>query len=186
MGSIFLVFALLAIAVWLFLRARNGVRQQQVEAAGREKAFLAELAVPAAEAPHVPRSVGGLPRVPNGTPKSVNGAAGGGPYLSGNSAKVFRLLKLACPGHEVFPGSSLQKILGTAAPGKDLPLDFVVCAADFMPVAVVDQVRADDLPPVIALKKECLGAAGVRYARWDVVDLPSPAEAKAILVGQPS
>jgi hypothetical protein len=167
---------------WLILRVRNKLQRAAEEARAREAAFVDALgsarlqASPPAPAPARASAVA-APVVPS--PPALVGAGAGGAlraYLSDNGAQAFWLLKAALPEHEIFPRGSLQGVLGPLAPGKDLKVDFVVCSADFRPVAVVDLVATDDLPPVVTLKAERLMAVGIAYVRWDGQALPSAAQ----------
>jgi hypothetical protein len=181
--------ALAGFIAWTLLRARRRLREASSEAAAREAAFLQDLASAGVARPAEPTRAD-PPAGPVAVPEPAPGPApkpgrgGGLAYLSAEGGRAFRLLRTALPDHEVFPRASLRRILGPLAPGKDLRVDFVVCSADFRPVAVVDLVGAEDLPPVVALKSERLAAAGVAYARWDGQALPSPARAAEILLGK--
>ncbi len=185
MGSIMMVVVVLGVGFWLALRARNSLKRQQEDAAEREKAFLATLASAPSEPSPIGGSGEGLARGPAvrqtalASPIPQQGVS----YLSTEAGLVFRMLKSACPADEVFPRGSLRRILGPAALGKDIRVDFVVCTPDFKPKAVVDIARPDDLPAVIALKKERLAAAGVSYGRWDPAALPGVEELGAFLSG---
>lgn len=183
--------ALAGFIAWMIFRARRRLRQATQEAAEREAAFLQDLAVARARSPGDevpagqplrPAALVPAPDIPRG-PVPNRGRGGGLAYLSAESGRTFRLLRAALPDHEVFPRASLRRILGPHAPGKDLKVDFVVCSADFHPVAVVDLVGPEDLPPVIALKAERLAAAGVTYVRWEGQALPGAAQVPEILLG---
>lgn len=194
MVTTLVAIALAGFIAWALLRARRRMRQASAEAAAREAAFLQDLAAAGVRRPVEPARSGpaARPAAPVAAPEHSPGPApqpgrgGGLAYLSAEGGRTFRLLRTALPEHEVFPRASLRRILGPLAPGKDLGVDFVVCSADFRPVAVVDLVSAEDLPPVVALKSERLAAAGVAYARWDGQALPSPARAAEILLGSPT
>jgi len=186
MVSFLLAVGLIGFVGWLILRARGRLRRATDEARAREAAFLQDLAAAQAgvRPPPVPTGPASPPPTsgpPLAAPAGTSTAAGGATYLAAEAARTFRLLKAALPDHEVFPRASLRRILGPHAPGKDLEVDFVVCSADFHPVAVVDLVGPDDLPPVVALKSERLAAAGVAYFRWDGQALPSATRVAEIL-----
>lgn len=185
--------ALAGFVAWMILRARRRLRQATQEAAEREAAFLQDLAAAGVQRPGGPLPAGlpVRPAAPGPGPgpdippaPAPNRSLGGGlAYLSAESGRTFRLLKTALPDHEIFPRASLRRILGPHAPGKDLKVDFVVCSADFHPLAVVDLMGPEDLPPVIALKTERLAAAGVTYVRWEGQALPEVAQVPEILLG---
>lgn len=186
MVSVLLVVSVIAVVVWLLLRARSKLHQASEDARARELAFMENLGRQQERAPQgAPAALAPAALVPLPASASAVGAAPAGTYLSEPSARAFRLLKSALPGHEIFPRGSLRRVLGPLAPGKDLKVDFVLCSADLRPVAVVDLAAPDDLAPVIALKAERLAAAGVAYARWDADALPSANEV-ARMLRQPS
>lgn len=187
MVSFLLTIGIAGFVFWLILRARSKLRRGAEEARARETAFLNDLAAAPKPPPDPVRAA-----PPAGTaglgvaarvvpPAAATLAAGPGAYLPAPAAGVFRLLRAALPGHEIFPGGSLRRVLGPLAPGKDLPVDFVVCTADLRPVAVVDLAAPDDLPPVVTLKAERLASAGLAYARWDGAALPAAAEVATLL-----
>lgn len=182
MVSVLLGVGVVAVVIWLLLRARNKLRQASEQARARELAFMEGLGrqqerVP----PAAPAALAPAPLALSPASASAAAAAPSGAYLSEPSARAFRLLKSALPGHEIFPRGSLRRVLGPLAPGKDLEVDFVLCSADLRPVAVVDLVAPDDLAPVIVLKAERLAAAGVAYARWNADALPSADEVVQVL-----
>lgn len=190
--SFLLLVGLLGFIGWLVFRARGRLRRAEDEARAREAAFLQDLAQARSEVPARPAA--GRAAAPGGaavpaSPEPVTGGGAGvsGPggvaYLSAESARTFRLLRTALPDHEIFPRASLRRILGPLAPGKDLKVDFVVCSAEFHPVAVVDLAGPEDMPPVVALKSERLAAAGVTYARWDGQALPAVGSVAESLLG---
>ena len=184
MVSFLLLGAVVGFVGWLILRARNKLRRAAEEARAREAAFVDALGSARLQAPPpapVRAPAVGAPAVP--APAAFVGA-GVGAYLSGNGAQAFGLLKAALPEHEIFARGSLQGVLGPLAPGKDLKVDFVVCAADFRPVAVVDLVTPDDLPPVVTLKAERLMSAGIAYVRWDGQALPTATQVADSLLGR--
>jgi len=175
MDSLLMVAGLACVIGWLVLRVRKKLRRAGDEARDREAAFIENVGLAPETAS---RAVSPVPRLTVPQPAKRDSGVTSTPvgaYLSAPSAVAFRLLKTALPGHEIFPRASLRRILGPLAPAKDLTVDFVVCAADFRPVAVVDLVAPDDLPPVVALKAERLAAAGLAYARWDGQALPDVA-----------
>lgn len=188
MVSFLVVAGVVGVVGWLVLRARGKFRRAAEEARAREAEFLQHLAVlgnpPAEEPPSVKPAVASVDGAqPVASRVTTAGRVG---YLSMEHGRAYRLLRVALPDHDVFPRASLRRILGPLAPGKDLRVDFVICAGEFRPVAVVDLIGAEDLPPVVALKSERLAAAGVGYARWDGQSLPSPEEVATSLLGNDS
>jgi hypothetical protein len=185
MMSFLLMVGVIGFVGWLLWRARNKLRRTEEEARARETAFVQNLGLSSERASQAaPVALVAAPMAPVAVAAASAGATPAGAYLSAQNARAFRLLKTALPQHEIFPRGSLRRILGPLAPGKDLKVDFVVCSAEFRPVAVVDLVAPDDLPPVVALKTERLAAAGVAYARWDGQDLPSAASVAETLLGR--
>jgi hypothetical protein len=186
MMSFLLTAGILALFGWLILRVRSKLRQAREAALAREAAFLGDLGgaqarvSPAASTARRTTEGAGLPRGTAGAAAGVRLAAA---YLSPAAGGALRHLRAALPEHEIFPRASLQRILGPLAPGKDLEVDFLVCDLSFRPVAVVDLMGPEDLPPVVALKAERLAAAGVAYARWDGGALPEAAAVAAALLG---
>lgn len=192
MVQILIFMVILGALGWLGWRSWANVRRAREAAKAREEAFLRALASGQSGEPKLPFELpGDRPSLTplQGAPAPINrgDSAGGGlaPYLVGAHAKAFGRLKATLPNHEIFPRASLRMVLGPHAVGKDLGLDFVICSPSLRPVAVVDLVTGEDLPPVVALKTERLAAAGLRYIRWDAEALPSVEEAAEGLGGRP-
>jgi hypothetical protein len=193
-----LVLGFLMVAGWLLLRAFRRHAAAKAEAQAREAAFVQALTAgvggsgtgkpPSAGQPRAPVAPGNTrqalkpaPQPPAAPPPAP--ADGPVAYLDADGRAVFSALRAALPKHEVFPCASLQRVVGTQALGKDLPLDFVVCDAALAVLAAVDLERADDLPPVVGLKTERLRAAGVRYVRLPAQAMPAAERLRSVVLG---
>ena len=195
MGWLIFAVVVLGAAGWGLMRWRRAHDSHKARAAEREAAFVAMLAgarqadKPEEVRPDLSPPAVAQPPVPSAAahPQQVPVAAGSSPagaqqaYLGPRDRLLYLSLRSALPKHEVFLQGSLQRVLGSRAPARDLPLDAVICDARLRPVAVVDLMRDDDLPPVVSLKQERLQQAGIAYWRWDAQRLPRPAEIAVLL-----
>lgn len=194
MGWLIFAIVVLGAAGWGMLRWRRAHDLHRARAAEREAAFMAMLAgAKQAGKPEDAQAKDSLPAAAQAVaplareaqqPSSAAANSPLGlqqPYLGARDRLLYLSLRSALPKHEVFLHGSLQRVLGARAPAKDLPLDAVICDARLRPVAVVDLVREDDLPPVVSLKQERLQQQGIAYWRWDAQHLPRPAEIAALL-----
>lgn len=121
------------------------------------------------------RATGAQPRVENALAKALPA------YLSDRQLRVFRVLRDAAPGTNVFVRAYLHWLVGAGAGEKPHRLDFVCCDEGARPRIAIDLEREDDEPAVCEFKRERLAAAGIRYLRWDAARLPGPEEIAGLL-----
>lgn len=163
------------------LRAR---RQHLREAAqSREAAFLASLRgdlVKGGNSPRVAASpasrddpVGWERTATAGATIEASRKTGAPPaYLSDHQLRVYRLLRDAAPGVDVFARAYLHWLVDGEAGEEALRLDFVCCDHRSKPRVVIDLVRDGDSSAVGGIKRERLAAAGITYLQWDIARLP--------------
>jgi hypothetical protein len=113
--------------------------------------------------------------------------------LSAQHIQLLDLLDAGLPDHEVFAHVSLAAVIEfTGLPeGREREqrlralaqqtVDCVVCSNAFEVVAVVDLESGHTAE--MRYKAECLKAAGVRYLRWNPLELPRSHEVAALIAG---
>ncbi len=116
----------------------------------------------------------------------VRPRAGGPVYLERSHLIVWRWLKTALPGHEIFARGSLRRVVGKDRAQKDMLLDFVICDAELRVAGVVDLERARQDLAANRLKREMLDEVGVRYACWNASQLPDKQFLREWLMAQPT
>ncbi|WP_230968954.1 hypothetical protein [Nitrogeniibacter aestuarii] len=127
----------------------------------------------------------GFTPVPEREP-DVRPSAIGPVYLERSHLIVWRWLKTALPGHEIFARGSLRRVVGKDRAQKDMLLDFVICDAELRVAGVVDLERARQDLAANRLKREMLDEVGVRYACWNASQLPDKQFLREWLMAQPT
>lgn len=189
-----------AVVVYAIHKVRRAAHERQQRSDERAAAMLAALhkdAVPRAS----PLAVNATPGVPKASqqaaaPPIASTLRRRPQFLTDTQKALFLVLREAMPDHHFMGNVRVVDLLDAqitiAAMERESRLrelnrerlDFVVCSNDLVPVAAIVVYEAGiERVPDETLKVEALRELGVRFVRFRAENLPSPTEARNLILG---